>query len=88
MVNFSEDKTVKDSIFLFMQRYDSDGDGVLKYSDFCDAFTPKSHELATELHSRAPYNIYESTSREMFFSPETRALLRQAFKVHFEAEIN
>lgn len=68
-------------------RYDNDHDGRMKYSDFCDAFTPKDKRLSSEIHSRAPYNIYSESDQTKYFSPETRALLRQAFRVHFESEL-
>lgn len=77
----------KDSVFLFTRRYDNDGDGKMKYSDFCDAFTPKERHLASEVHSRSPKNIYEETPIDRYFEPETRALLNQAFKAHFKAEL-
>ncbi|CAI2383447.1 unnamed protein product [Moneuplotes crassus] len=77
----------KDSVFLFMMRYDNDHDGRMKYSDFCDAFTPKELKLSAEIHSRPPYNIYSEGDPSKYFSPETRALLRQAFRVHFESEL-
>ena len=32
----------RDDVYLFVRRYDKDSDGRLLYSDFCDAFTPKS----------------------------------------------
>ena len=39
----------KDDVFLFVRRYDKDGDGRILYSDFCDAFTPLEEELAVSL---------------------------------------
>jgi Ca2+-binding EF-hand superfamily protein len=33
--------TGKEEIFLFLRRYNIDHDGRIKYSDFCEAFTPK-----------------------------------------------
>jgi len=30
----------KDDVYLFVRRYDRDGDGRILFSDFCDAFTP------------------------------------------------
>ena len=32
----------KEDVYLFTRRYDRDSDGRLLYSDFCDAFSPKS----------------------------------------------
>lgn len=32
----------KDLIYMFIRRFDRDNDGKILYSDFCDAFTPKS----------------------------------------------
>ena len=32
----------KDLIYMFVRRFDKDSDGKLLYSDFCEAFTPKS----------------------------------------------
>lgn len=36
----------KDDVYLFVRRYDKDGDGRVLYSDFCDAFTPSDEEFA------------------------------------------
>lgn len=30
----------RDDVFLFVRRFDKDGDGRILYSDFCDAFSP------------------------------------------------
>ena len=40
----------KDDVYLFIRRYDKDSDGRILYSDFCDAFTPKSVHNATTLN--------------------------------------
>jgi Ca2+-binding EF-hand superfamily protein len=32
----------RDDVYLFVRRWDKDSDGRIMYSDFCDAFTPKS----------------------------------------------
>lgn len=42
----------RDNVYLFLRRYDKDSDGRLLYSDFCDAFTPKSSSHALTLNSR------------------------------------
>lgn len=32
----------RDNVYLFTRRWDKNSDGRLRYSEFCDAFTPKS----------------------------------------------
>jgi len=36
-------------MYLFMRKYDSDNDSLLKYTDFCEAITPKAVEYASIL---------------------------------------
>lgn len=40
----------RDDVYLFVRRYDKDSDGRLLYSDFCDAFTPKSISHSSSLN--------------------------------------
>ena len=47
----------KDDVYLFVRRYDKDGDGRVLYSDFCDAFTPNCEGVATEMQRRPAYHI-------------------------------
>lgn len=42
----------KDDVYLFVRRYDKDGDGRILYSDFCDAFTPSDEVTATDMARR------------------------------------
>ena len=39
----------RDDVYLFIRRYDKDGDGRILYSDFCDAFTPSNESVAHEM---------------------------------------
>ena len=48
----------RDNVYLFTRRYDKDSDGRLLYSDFCDAFTPKSGPHALTLNSRSAYYLH------------------------------
>lgn len=36
----------RDDVYLFVRRYDKDGDGRILYSDFCDAFAPSDESIA------------------------------------------
>ena len=72
----------------FTNKYDITGTGNLKYSDFCDAFTPKTKYIAEMLHNRQPYNIYDKTFPDQYFSPETRAQIRLCFNSIFDAAKN
>ena len=73
-----------EDILAFSNKYDNDHDGKVKYSDFWDAFIPKDEAAAEVLKDKYPYNIYTNDSRDRYFSPQTRALFRQAFKSHFD----
>ena len=71
-------------ILNFIRKYDSDLFGNLKYSDFCDAFIPKDKIFAQQVKAKPPYNIYSFDFKDNYFSPSTRALIKQAFKIHFK----
>lgn len=77
----------KDNVFLFTRRYDKDSDGRLLYSDFCDAFTPKSSPHALSLNSRSAYYLHNpSIHKYDYFTRETRDLFFRTFKTHFAVE--
>lgn len=76
----------KDDVYLFVRRYDKDSDGRLHYSDFCDAFTPKSYHHASTLNSRKAYYLHHSYPKNEFFTRDTRDLFLKTFKVHFNVE--
>ena len=46
---------LRENVYLFSRRYDRNNDGRLLYSEFCDAFTPKSSAQALALTSRSAY---------------------------------
>ena len=48
-IHLSEDETL-----VFIKRFDKTMENVLKYSDFCDIFTPRSEEFHHILSSRSP----------------------------------
>ena len=47
----------RDDVYLFIRRYDKDGDGRILYSDFCDAFTPSNEVAAHEMQRRPAHHI-------------------------------
>mmetsp|Transcript_42500 Transcript_42500/g.40755 ORF Transcript_42500/g.40755 Transcript_42500/m.40755 type:complete len:131 (-) Transcript_42500:363-755(-) len=53
----------KEDVYLFVRRYDKDSDGRLLYSDFCDAFTPKAYEYASDLNCRRAYFLHKGCPR-------------------------
>ena len=76
----------KDDVYLFVRRYDKDGDGRMLYSDFCDAFTPADEGLANALQRRPAIHIQNGYCRTHFFSMETRNMFLSTFRLHFTVE--
>ena len=61
----------KDLIYMFIRRFDRDNDGKILYSDFCDAFTPKSLQHQITLNQRRAFYIHNHYDRLDFFTRET-----------------
>jgi hypothetical protein len=78
----------KDDVYLFVRRYDKDGDGRILFSDFCDAFTPSEEVLASALQLRPAYHINHGFCRTHFFSGETRNMFLSTIRLHFTVEEN
>lgn len=76
----------KDDVYLFIRRYDKDGDGRILYSDFCDAFTPSNENVAHEMQRRPAYHIQHGFCRTHFFDHETRNIYLSTFRAHFTIE--
>jgi len=47
----------KDELTLLFKKIDIDNDGLLRFSDFAETFTPKQKEYANLLHNRTPSTI-------------------------------
>ena len=72
---------------LFFKRFDKDNDNMLRYSDFCDAFTPLATEHSKVLTVRTAYFIHKEIYKpNEYFHPETRLALKNALRVHFLVE--
>lgn len=52
------------AIELLFMHFDKDQKGALKYSEFCDAFVPKSQQCQQELQSRKASNLKNLKSYE------------------------
>ena len=78
----------RDDVFLFVRRYDKDGDGRILYSDFCDAFTPSDQGLAESMQRRPAYHINNGFCRTHFFTNETREMFLSTIRVHLTVEEN
>ena len=52
------------AIDLFLLHFDRDQKGALKYSEFCDAFVPKSQQCQHELQARKATNLKNLKSYE------------------------
>ena len=74
-------------IDLFFMHFDKDRKGGLKYSEFCDAFVPKSQQVQQELQERKARNLKNEMSYEQMFHGHTRQLYRLLWGAMLEAEV-
>ncbi len=58
----------RELIYLFVRRFDRDNDGRLLYSDFSDAFSPKSINHAISLSNRKAYYLHNNYDRLDYFN--------------------
>lgn len=78
--------TISEDVFLFVKRYDRDANGRLNYTEFSEAFMPKSASISTQLQlRRAHYSILRAPRSE-YFSSYTRELFFKTLRVHFSVE--
>lgn len=77
-----------EDIDLFFKRFDKDQKGAIKYSEFCDAFVPKSQTVLNELTSRVPRNIKLEMKYPECFNENTRALYKRVWEQLFKSEYN
>jgi len=78
---------VRDEVYLFIRRYDRDGDGKLRYSEFCDAFMPVKAEYASILNGRIPsYKSDVSFRSDNVFLRDTESKFIRVLRLHLQAE--
>jgi Ca2+-binding EF-hand superfamily protein len=81
LANFSEQ-----DVDLFLSRFNKDGKGSLKYSEFCDAFKPKSQSVLNELLVRKPRNVKMSITYMDLFADNTKELFCEIWEAIFQTE--
>lgn len=74
-------------IDLFFWHFDKEQKGCLRYSEFCEAFKPKSQQVVKELEARKPTNLKKQKSYSQLFSVETQFLCRHLWEQLFVAEM-
>ncbi len=78
--------TISEDVFLFIKRYDRNGDGRISYAEFSDAFMPKSASISTSLQLRRAHYSVLRAPRSEYFSSYTRELFFKTLRVHFSVE--
>ena len=76
----------RELIYLFVRRFERDNDGRILYSDFSDAFSPKSINHAMQLSQRKAFYLHINCDRLDYFLPDTRELYMKTFKLYFQVE--
>jgi Ca2+-binding EF-hand superfamily protein len=77
---------VSEDVSLFVKRYDRNLDGRLNYTEFSEAFMPKSASYSTSLQLRRAHYSVLRVNRLDYFSSYTRELLFKTLRVHFSVE--
>lgn len=73
-------------MYLFFKRYDSDSDGLLRYSEFTKIVSPQSSEYTTLMSNRAPHYL-DSASGFDTFEYDTRFLFKKLLNKALHAEV-
>jgi hypothetical protein len=76
-----------DELDLFIKRYDKNRDGMLRFSEFCDAFTPIDPYYISMLNRRGTGNLRASMyNRGEVFSMSTTMDLKEVWRTHLRVE--
>jgi len=76
----------QEELDLFISRYDTNKDGRLRFSEFCEAFTPTDTYTATVLNRRGSNNMPIRYKRDDCFGEGTKGEFRQLWRTHFKVE--
>ena len=74
-VDFTEQE-----VDLFFWHFDKEQKGCIRYSEFCEAFIPKSQQVLQELQQRKPKNLKKQKTHSQLFSVETQFLYRHLWE--------
>lgn len=66
-----------------MRRFDKDGDQLLRYSEFCEAFIPIDTFYASMLAKKAP----QVTNPSVMFCPPTLNMYKDVWALHLRNEM-
>ena len=73
---------------LFFKRYDKNQDGRIRFSEFCDSFSPSDNYYATLLNRRTSNNARgRFYSRDDCFLSDTKVEFRNVWRTHFKIEV-
>ena len=73
---------------LYFKRYDKDQDGRLKFSEFCDSFSPSDNYYGTLLNRRTSNNVRGRLyARDDCFLGETKLEFKSLWRTHFKIEV-
>lgn len=70
-----------------MKRFDKDGDSLLRYSEFCEAFLPVDSFHASLLAKKAPVTPINPSNPSSIFTPSTLESYREVWALHLRNEI-
>jgi hypothetical protein len=84
--NFVDFEFDEDDLNLLIQRFDKGDRNTIKYSEFCTAFAPINQSAQQKLGQRIPQNTQLEKTYENLFSPHTKSMYEQTWKLHFESE--
>lgn len=68
----------------FLEIFDKDGDGFLKYTEFCDAFLPLDNEQAAKLASKPPQYEEEDVDWSRQLPADLKVEFANVWKTHFK----
>jgi hypothetical protein len=66
-----------------MNIFDKDGDGFLKYTEFCDAFLPLDNEKAALLAGKPPLYNEETVDWDRELSHDLKRDFANVWRLHF-----
>jgi Ca2+-binding EF-hand superfamily protein len=77
-----------DEIELYFKRYDKNADSRIKFSEFCDSFTPLDNYYATILNRRTSNTDRgRQYARDDCFVTDTKLEFRNLWRTHFKIEV-